>query len=919
MMKMSHSHVRGALLASLILAAAFAFAQTEPAPRPTTTGKFSIAPELLTALKWRSIGPSVMVGRITDIEGVPSDPSTFYVATATGGLWKTTNAGTTFEALFQNEGSISLGDVAVSKSDPNIVWVGTGEHHARNSVSWGDGVYKSTDGGKTWKNMGLQESFQIGRIAIHPTNPDIVYVGALGRLWGSNDQRGLFKTTDGGETWEKIHYINRQTGVIDVQMSPDDPDTLIFATYQRARDYYDNIPNYDPSVKWSETSAIYKTTDGGKSFKKLTNGLPTVRMGRVGLDYMGSNGDTIFAIIETELVGANEEQIDEWLEKEDRISQTYEGRREFSGSYQGQAQNIQDEQGPKGFETGGVFKSTDGGESWTRINSITQRPFYYSQIRVDPNDDSVLFAPGLQLMRSTDGGETFENSGRNTHSDHHAFWFDPHNAEHLLLGSDGGVYQSWDQGVNWNYHSNIVASQIYHLAVDTREPYHVFAGFQDNGSWGGPSRKRNGQGNRNADWYRVGGGDGFICLVDPNDPNTVYTEIQDGRMSRINLRTGERFSIRPPREEGENLRFLWDTPMALSAHNGRVFYCMGQYVYRSMDRGADLRQISPDLTRTERGSGSAFAESPRDPQVLWAGTDDGYLWVTRNGGTNWTNVTDNIDLRRESYVSRIAPSRFADGRTYVVFDGHRSNLDEPMLFVTEDFGETWTSLNDGLPEGSTRSIAEDTENEDLIFVGTEFGAFASFDRGQSWLDLRDNGLPTVAVHELVVHPTAGELVAGTHGRGIWIIDIAALRQVTAETLNGEPVLFAPNPATQWNAGPPRVGANYGAQNLSTDPAPTGATISCWLPAGLEEVGIEIRTLDGKHVANIETEPVEGLNLVLWNLRTDPPEEDEDENQRRRRRFRRQGETVAPGTYIVVMTVGGQEFTQRIEVRADTAS
>ncbi|MCH8979497.1 MAG: hypothetical protein IH945_09700 [Armatimonadetes bacterium] len=904
------------------MAAAIAFAQNttpEPSP-PTERVRFSIAPALVSSLNWRSIGPSVMVGRITDIEGVPSDPSTFFVATATGGLWKTTNAGTTFEALFQNEGSISLGDVAVSQSDPDIVWVGTGEHHARNSVSWGDGVYKSTDGGKTWTNMGLKESFQIGRIAIHPTNPDIVYVGALGRLWGSNEERGLYKTTDGGKTWEKIHYINRQTGVVDVQMSPDDPDTLLIATYQRARDYYDNIPNYDPSVKWSEHSAIYKTTDGGKSFKKLTDGLPTVRMGRIGLDYMRSDGDTVFAIIETELAGANEEQIEEWLKEEDRISQTYEGRREFSNSYQGQAQNIQDEQGPKGFETGGVFKSTDGGESWTRINSITQRPFYYSQVRVDPTDPDVLFAPGLRLMRSLDGGKTFENSGSNTHSDHHAFWFDPSNPKHVLLGNDGGVYQSWDRGETWNYHSNIVASQIYHLAVDSREPYNVYAGFQDNGSWGGPSRKRNGQGNRNSDWYRVGGGDGFVCMIDPENPDIVYTEIQDGRMSRTNLRTGERFRISPPRAEGETLRFLWDTPMALSNHNGSVFYCMGQYVYRSMDRGADLRKISPDLTRTDRGSGSAFAESPLDPQVLWAGTDDGYLWVTRDGGTSWTNVTGNVDIRRDSYVSRIAPSRFADGRAYVAFDGHRSNLDEPMLFVTEDFGATWTSLNDGLPVGSTRSIAEDTENENLIFVGTEFGAFASFDRGLSWLDLRANGLPTGAVHELVVHPTAGELVAGTHGRGIWIMDIAALRQVSPETLNGEPVLFAPHSATQWNAGPPRFGENYGAQHLSTDPAPAGATIACWLPADVGEVTLEIRSLDGKHVANVSAELIEGLNFAYWNLRTDPPEEDEDQSQRRGRRFRRpQGEAVAPGHYVVVMTVGGKEFTQRIEVRADPAS
>jgi photosystem II stability/assembly factor-like uncharacterized protein len=857
-----------------------------------------------------------MVGRLVDVEGVPSDPSTFYAATAGGGLWKTTNAGTTFEALFQNEGSISLGDVAISRSNPDIVWVGTGEHHARNSVSWGDGVYKSVDGGKTWKNMGLKESFQIGRIAIHPTNPDIVYVGALGRLWGSNDQRGLFKTTDGGETWEKIHYINRQTGVIDVMLSPDDPETLIFATYQRARDMQDSIPNYDPSVKWSATAGIWKSTDGGKTIKRLTEGLPTVRYGRVGLDIMGTNGDTMFAIIETELAGANAEQIEAEMAKEDRINQTVVGEREFAASYQGQQGDIQDKQGPKGFETGGVFKSTDGGESWQRINSITQRPFYYSQVRVDPTNDQVIFLPGLSLMKSTDGGKTFVNSGRSTHSDHHSIWFNPHNTEHVLLGNDGGVYQSWDAGANWMYHSNILASQIYHLTVDLKEPYNVYAGFQDNGSWGAPSRHRSGRGNKNADWIRVGGGDGFVCLVDPYDPDVIYVESQGGNMSRQNLRTGERYRIRAPREEGEDQRFLWDTPMALSHHNGRVFYCMGNFVFRSMNRGEDLRKISPDLTRTKRGSGSAFAESASNPDVLWAGTDDGYLWVTKNGGIDWENVTENIDIRLPSYVSRIAPSRYADGRAYVVFDGHRSNLDEPMMFVTEDFGATWKSLNEGLPQGSTRSLAEDVENENLLFVGTEFSAFASLDRGQTWLDLRSLGLPTNSVQELVVHPTAGELVAGTHGRGAWILDIVGLRQISPDTEAVKPALFAPQTATMWGSGPPSFGVTYGAQRLSTDPTPLGATISCWLPAGTEDVSLEIQTVGGKHIAKIAINPVEGLNIARWNLRADPPEG--EQNPAPQSRFRRgpRGQAVAPGKYMVVMTVGKTKITQEIEVRAD---
>jgi photosystem II stability/assembly factor-like uncharacterized protein len=859
----------------------------------------AVTADKLSGLKWRSIGPSVMVGRITDIEGVPSDPKTFYVATATGGLWKTTNAGTTFEPLFQDQGSISLGDVAVSPSDPQIVWVGTGEHHARNSVSWGDGVYKSTDGGKTWQNMGLRASFQIGRIAIHPTDPNTVYVGALGRLWGPSEERGLFKTTDGGKTWQKAHYLNDRTGVIDVQIDPKDPDTVLFATYERARDLHDSVPNYDPSTKWSGHSAIYKTTDGGRTFSRLSSGLPTVRMGRIGLDYYRKDPDVVFAVIETELVGANAEQIEAALKRTDRTEQTYTGRREFAGAYQGQQQNVQDRQGPNGFQTGGVFKSTDGGESWVRINSATQRPFYYSQVRADPNDDGILFLLGLQLLRSTDGGKTFENSGRNTHSDHHAFWFDPNDSEHLLLGNDGGVYQSWDRGDTWNYHANIVASQIYHIAIDTNEPYNVFAGFQDNGSWGGPSRKRNGSGNRNEDWVRVGGGDGFVCLVDPEDPDTVYVEIQDGGMTRLDMRTGVRTPIRPPQKEGVDYRFLWDTPMALSHHDSKTFYCMGQFVYRSFERGENLLQISPDLARTARGSGSAFAESPLDNMVLWAGTDDGYLWVTRDSGVTWTNVTANVGLPRHCYVSRIEPSRYVTGRAYVAFDGHRSDYDGPLVFVTDDFGATWRNLSVGLPNGSTRVVREDPTNEDLLYLGTEFTAYASLDRGQTWIDLKPLGLPTGAVHDLLVQKEYGELVAGTHGRGIWILDVAPLQQMTADSIDGEPVLFQPVTATQWNPGPPPKGVNYGTQNLSTDPTGNSATITYWLTERANEVKLVVRTSADEEVAVLTPSNVPGVNRVEWGLRRTG-----------------QGPALGPGEYKVVLTVDGKAITRTLTVRAD---
>ena len=893
---------------------------------------------MVAPLQWRSIGPSVMVGRIVDFAVVEKDPSTFWVAPATGGLWKTVNAGVTFEPQFQQEGSISIGAVAVAPSDPNIVWVATGEENPRNSASWGDGVYKSTDGGKTWANMGLRQSYQTSAVVIHPTNPDIVYVGALGRLWGPSEERGLFKTVDGGKTWNKIHYIDNRTGVIDIRMHPADPNTLLFATYVRERDMQDSIPDYDPSVKWSLKSAIYKTTDGGKSFRKLTKGLPTLRLGRIGLNYHLKNPNILYACVESELTGMSSDQIEAALKRGPSPERTGPGREDAGGqrplgaTYGGQRENVQDQQGPNGFQSGGIFKSIDGGESWTRVNSALSRPMYFSKIRVDASNPDFVYLLGLSCFQSTDGGKTFVGTlGRGTHSDYHAMWIDPADGRHMLLGNDGGAYQTWDRGRTWLYHSNIVGSQIYHLAVDTKVPYNIYAGFQDNGSWGGPSRKRSGRGNRNQDWINVGGGDGFVMLVDPNDPDLVYAEIQDGRITRRHLLTGEGGTLQAPQQQGERLRFLWDTPMILSSHNSRIFYSMAQYVFRSLDRGNNLRRISPDLTRTPVGSGSALGESPRDPNVIWAGTDDGFLWVTRDGGANWQNVTQSLGLPRPCYVSRIEPSRFADGRCYVAVDGHRSDLDSPFAFVTEDYGASWKALNANLPVGSTRVIREDIANENLLFVGTEFSIFASVNRGQDWTEIKNN-LPTGAVHDIVVHPTEGELIAGTHGRGIWITDVSALRQMTAETIAAGTYLFKPHRATLWGYSPPEGGATYGHQELTTDPAPMGAQIYYSLPAESQQISLKILGPDRQPVFEITSPPNKaGLNRVEWSLRQamQQPAAAGRGGQRggdpagaagsgggRGGRGGGGGMTVAPGSYVVSLTVNGKEMTQILEVRPD---
>jgi photosystem II stability/assembly factor-like uncharacterized protein len=685
--------------------------------KPTLPGAW------LETLKWRSIGPANMSGRITAIAVYEKAPSTWWVASASGGLLKTTNNGTTFENQFDREATVSIGDVQVSQSDPNIVWVGTGEANPRNSASWGDGVYKSTDGGKTWKNMGLKQSFQTGRIAIHPTDPNIVYVGALGRLWGPSEERGLYKTTDGGATWQRILYVDDKTGVMDVAMHPQDPQTLLVATYERQRDGFDGN---DPAKKFGPGSGVYLTKDGGATFQKVTQGLPTCNLGRIGISISRQDPQQVFLVLESEKIGLVPEnagyaglrgedadagarvvevvaespaaaaglqvgdvvlsadgnsvlsyrELQTAIDKHvvgdvlrltvsrERKSVNLEltlakypapkenrrpGRRvseeerarvgsKYSGGLGGQNENL--EQGPAAHEYGGIYQSRDGGVTWQRINSLNPRPMYYSQIRVDPTDVNHIWVLGTELYLSKDGGKTFEseNTAQGVHVDHHAMWIDPRDGRHVLLGNDGGLYVTHDQGGNWDHHNHVAIGQFYHVAVSPRRNYSVYGGLQDNGSWGGPSRSATGEGPINTDWISIGGGDGFVCQVDPLDPDQIYSESQGGVTSRINLRTGERASIsaRPPR--GTTYRFNWKTPFILSPHNSRIYYSAGNHVFRSPFKGNNLAAISPDITRTDDGTGSALTESPTEEGVLYVGTTDGALWVTKDGGNTWSNI-----------------------------------------------------------------------------------------------------------------------------------------------------------------------------------------------------------------------------------------------------------------------------------------
>ena len=968
----------------LLLLACATMAQDGDQPKAAELAKLPrMDAKWVSQMQWRPIGPASMGGRIVDLEVVSGDPFTFYLATASGGLFKTTNNGTTFTPVFEKQSTVSIGDAAVSRSNPNIIWVGTGEHNARNSVSWGDGVYKSIDGGKTWANMGLKKSFQIGRIAIHPTNPDIVYVGALGRLWGTNEERGVYKTTDGGKSWKKVLSVDDKTGCVELKMHPKEPETLIVAMYERQRDEFDTN---DPAKRWGPGSGIYKTIDGGANWTRLKNGLPTRPLGRVGICYYEKNPDIVYAIVETDKIGdgpamafmgisggnrvreaiiqgvtsggpsekagieagdlilqMGEKEVKSYNdlivairakkpgdtvkvrikreEKELELDLTFSKRggdtsRPFTSYLGGQRANAMKEQGKLGNETGGIYRSDDGGESWTRINSLNPRPFYYSKLFVDPSDDKYIYVMGIQFHYSTDRGKTFKTGARGVHPDHHALWINPIDGRHLILGCDGGLYITYDRGVTWDFHNVMDIGQFYDVGVDTRAPYWVYGGLQDNGSWGAPNRKRGTLGPLNSDWLRIGGGDGFLCRVDPEDPYTVYCEMQGGRVWRVNIKTGTRYTLRPP---GENLKFNWKTPFTLSPHNSRIFYYAGNYAFRSLNRGENLKKISPKLGRTDRGTATAIAESHQQPGVLWIGTDDGALWLTRNGGGNWEDLSKKFDFPKPLHVSSIEASRFADGRVYVAFDGHRSDSDAPQIYATEDFGKTWKSIKANLPIGSTRCLREDAFNENVLYCGTEFGVYATLDRGAYWTRINNN-LPTVAVHEIAVHPTAGEIVAGTHGRSAWVLDVTPLRQSNSTVLNAEAHLFAPANGTLWAGA---LGNNRsGQKNFAGKNPEFGSRIFYHLGEDAEKVTLEIRNARGQAIRRLPVKKTQGLHNARWDLRASArrpaprPGNAGGPTGRSAPQLTRSGNAVKAGTYIVALTVSDKEYIQQIEVIAD---
>jgi photosystem II stability/assembly factor-like uncharacterized protein len=796
----------------------------------------------LDALAARPLGPANMGGRVTDLAVVEGRPSTIYLATASGGLWKTVNNGTTWSPLFDNQASGSVGAVAVAASNPEVVWAGTGEANARNSVSWGDGVYRSTDGGLTWQNMGLRDSEHIGRIRIHPKNPDVVYVAALGHLWGPNPQRGVYKTVDGGKTWQQVLAFDADTGAVDLAAHPDEPDTLYAAAFRVRRD---GFAGGNPAVQTGPAAGLYKTTDGGKTWQRLTRGLPDRPLGRCGIDVYRKDPRILYAVVQTDKTPMVRES--EWGQPARASGQT---------------------------DSGGIFRSQDAGQSWVKVNDLCPRPFYFGLIRIDPADPNRIYVGGVNLHVSADGGKTFsKDGGRGIHADHHALWIDPGDPNHLIVGNDGGLYFSYDRGRNWEAIRGMPLGQFYGVAVDMRRPYRVYGGLQDSGSWGGPSATCSSEGITAADWTRVLAADGFQCQADPADADTVYAESQWGGLARLNVRTGGGRDIQPkPPDRTPAYRFNWNSPVLLSPHNPRTVYFGGNHLFRSLNRGDTWEAISPELTRGRPGPSpdqghtiTTIAESLVTPGVLWVGTDDGRVHVSRNGGVTWTDVSDRVPgVPGARWVSRVEASHFAEGTAYLAIDRHGQDDRRPYVFRTLDYGATWQDVTHNLPvDGSMHVVREDPRNRDLLFAGSEHGLFVSLDAGLSWRRLRV-GLPAVPVRDLVIHPRDHDLVIGTHGRSIYVLDITPLEELPPRQWGESASLCDVKPATRFR---PRGTRDLGARVYAAPNPPYGAVIWYYLRQKERAVRIVIADARGVAVAVLAGAEGPGLHRVIWNLRT----------------------------------------------------
>ena len=910
------SHRPSFLLVALVLLSGVGGGRPLSAQRAPSASVTPPAPSLTTAmlrgLTWRGIGPATMSGRIADvaIARSPGAPDALYVGASIGGVWKSTDLGSTWDPVFDASGGMSsIGDVTVAPSNPNIVWVGTGEANSRQSSSWGDGVYKSMDAGKTWTFVGLKESRHVGRIVIHPTNPDIVYVAALGHLWGSNPERGVFRTRDGGATWEKVLFVNDFTGAVDLVMDPQDPQTIFASMYQRQRTAW--------GMNGGGTgSGLFRSTNGGSSWTKLAGGLPQGELGRIGLDIYRRDGRIVYAVVEAD-AGAPA------------------GPDMVTG-------------GVPATRKSGIYRSGDRGDTWEQVSTVNVRPMYFSLIRIDPNDPQRIYYGGTSLMTSHDGGRTFFDpgyGGQGVHPDQHAMWIDPDNSNNLVIGNDGGIFLSYNKGGSWRFVDNLPLGQFYEVDTDMRDPYHVCGGLQDNGDWCTPSSVKDMKGLSRRDAYLVGGGDGYYVRIDQKDPATVYVEQGGASIKRFNYTTGETQEIQPVSDDPKvRLRANWNSPFHISHFDNQTIFVGMNRLFRSRDRGVSWTAISPDLTlavdrdtlqifgaRVEpralsRHDGvsvystlTTIGESMMNKDLIYTGSDDGQIQVTRNGGGTWANVTARIPaLPKLAYASRVTPSRHVEGRVYATFDMHRSDDYTPYVYVSNDFGQSWRRIISGLPEASVYTIKEHPRVANLLFVGHEKGVHTSIDAGESWISLNTN-LPTVPVTSLLVHPRENDLVVATFGRAFWILDdlgpleaIASAGKVTADrTLPGKTArVFNTHHYNGW----------FWAGHFEAPNAAYGAPIAYWLSSPASRVQVQVQDANGTVIRSYDASSRPGINRVYWDLRYEPTETF-DPKVVYNPVFRPvpTGPPVPPGRYTaVVMIEGRNPLRSTFDVQGDPA-
>lgn len=834
----------------------------------------------------RWLGPGTMSGRITAIEGVNDDGKTIYVGTAGGGIWKTTNAGASFKPIFDKYCQ-SIGAIAIDQKNPKVIYAGTGESNMRNSVSIGVGLYKSNDAGDNWTRIGLDSTEHISKIIIDPKNSNIIYVAAPGPLWSDGTHRGLYKSTDAGKTWNKILYINEKTGCADIAIHPENTDIIYATTWEFRRQPY-TFNSGGPG------SAIYKSNDGGKTWKELTKGLPPKPFGRVALTLAPSAPDNLLAIVESNNTG--------------------------------------------------LYISSDGGENWKQQSAtfnVVSRPFYFSTLVIDPKDPKRVYRPALSFSYSNDGGYSFieaSSDGGWVHSDHHALWINPNTTNQMYLGTDGGVYVSLDRGTTWTFIQNLPVGQFYHVAIDNADPYRVYGGLQDNGSWFAPSAKAGGVGN--GDWKAIYGGDGFWVVPDPNDLNTAYAESQGGNMGRINLTTFKSVNIKPQFAGKEKLRWNWNTPIVTGAKNKKNLYAGSQYLFKSTDRGANWTKISPDLTtndkkkqlQEESGGLSAdntsaenhctiftIAESPLDENLIWIGTDDGNVQYTTDGGKIWTNVSKNYaaaGIPAKTWVSSIEPGRFDKKTVYVTFDNHMFGDHKTYLAKSADMGKTWKLISSPEFTGFAHKIKEDLVNKELLFLGTEMGLFATVDGGETWFRMKNRVPDYALVRDIQIHPVTHDLVLATHGRGIIIVDdISPMRSMTKQIAEKDVHLFPNTPIVLTTgkfgeSGFPSTGGWVAPNPVSIPP------IQYYLKERVNtaEVKLEIYDKDGKLVQSISGSKRKGINKVSWNLRMKPPKVASGGTKLDFGGF--VAPMVLPGDYVVRLNVGDKVYEQPLKLLHD---